>query len=413
MSQEIITTNNDRILNKKVLFVPDSIWGDLSGHRSSKYLVKVFNEVGAKVGIYAPKKNYTPEQEEELKGMAIYFEQKEYSYIQNIKPNLVEEEFMNVIKSFKPDIVFYMGTIKNKVTIDICNKHDIQYSYLPLTTEYYCVKDFAGLEDGPCFECIKKPIFSPFKNKCLGSRRNIFKYLKEITFSIKSKPRIINANKIIGYSNNQLSVLNSYGVNQEKMIKLPVFFDKDTIRDIKSSCGDYFVMAGQNITAKGWHIIPKIIKKSKNTKFKLIMRSENIASKFIKENDLNKYLDDGIIEIETYLQTHEEILNVMAKSRGVLVPSYYASTGEFYMLEALGLGKPVILFNVGIHGEIISHNENGMISEVGDIDKFSKNIEEVNMNDALFEKLSSGAKQLFEELLSLDKFKNNIDSYFS
>ena len=152
MSQEIITTNNDRILNKKVLFVPDSIWGDLSGHRSSKYLVKVFNEVGAKVGIYAPKKNYTPEQEEELKGMAIYFEQKEYSYFQNIKPNLVEEEFMNVIKSFKPDIVFYMGTIKNKVTIDICNKHDIQYSYLPLTTEYYCVKDFAGLEDGPCFE---------------------------------------------------------------------------------------------------------------------------------------------------------------------------------------------------------------------------------------------------------------------
>ena len=82
-----------------------------------------------------------------------------------------------------------------------------------------------------------------------------------------------------------------------------------------------------------------------------------------------------VIEIVPYLETHQELLEVVANSRGVLVPSLYATTGEFYLLEALGLGKPAILFNAGIHGEIIEHGKNGMISEIGDLDGFYANIQ--------------------------------------
>ena len=52
---------------------------------------------------------------------------------------------------------------------------------------------------------------------------------------------------------------------------------------------------------------------------------------------------------------------------GVLVPSYYATTQEFYLMEALGMGKPVIVFDAGIHKEVIQHKQNGMISKVGDV----------------------------------------------
>jgi len=398
---------------KRVLFVPDSLWGNASGHRSSKHLVRAFTEIGVSVGVYASKADYTVHQELECDGLVAFFEQTEYSYTHNIFRSIIKKEFLSVIEFFKPDYVFYMGTIKNKVTIDICIKYGIKYSYLPLTTEYYCVKNFAGLKDGPCFKCIKAPVISPIKNKCLGPRSNFLSYMKEIIFSIKSKPRILKANKIIGYSDNQLRYLEDFGVKTTKMLKMPIFFDPATINGIVSTKGDYFVMAGQQILAKGWHILPKVIKKSTNIKYKLIMRNEAQADSFIQKNGLDEYVKRGLIEILYYLETHGEVLEVMAKSRGVIVPSYYATSGEFYLLEALGLGKPTIVFDAGIHTEVIKNEENGMISGVGDIDSFHENIQKVNNDVNLYEQVSKGAKHLFEELLSNSNFKDTINNYFN
>ena len=394
------------------MFVPDSFWGNLSGHRSSKYLVKAFHTSGTKVGVYAPKNNYTIKQASEFKDIITYYEQTEYSFIQNFFPSFIKKEFLSIINSFKPDYIFYMGTIKNKITIDICRKYGLKYFYLPLTTEYYCIKNFAGLEDGPCTRCMTAPILSPFKNKCLGSWINFIQYFKEIFFSIKSKPRILNANKIIGYSNNQFKYLEMFGANPSKMLTMPIFFDPKTIEGIKSKKGDYFVMAGQNITAKGWHIIPYLIKKEQKIRFKLIMKNEHDAKEFITQNNLSEYLKNGFIEILIYLKDHKELLNIIAKSRAVLIPSYYPTTGEFYLLEALGLGKPVIVFDIGIHSEIIKNKINGMISKIGDINGFFDNIIQVNNDDRLWSKLSKNSKLTFYELLSFKKFEESIKRYF-
>ena len=61
------------------------------------------------------------------------------------------EEFGNVINDFNPDFVFYVGTIKNKISINFCIKNKIKYLYLPLTNEYYCIKHYAGVENKPCY----------------------------------------------------------------------------------------------------------------------------------------------------------------------------------------------------------------------------------------------------------------------
>jgi glycosyltransferase involved in cell wall biosynthesis len=347
-----------------------------------------------------------------MKNIMTYFEQTPYTFWQNIFPWILKKEFLSVIDSFKPDYVFYMGVLKNKVTMDMCIKYKINYSYLPLTTEYYCVKDFAALENGPCFQCIIAPILSPLKNSCLGSRKNFLKYAKEIIFSLKSKPRLLKANKVIGYSENQLSYLELFGVDRARMLKMPIFFDPKTIDGIVPEQGDYFVMAGQNITAKGWHVLPSVIKKGRNIKYKFIMRDESQAQEFIEKNDLTSYLQDGSIEVLLYLKTHREVLDVVAKSRGVIVPSLYATTGEFYLLEALGLGKPVVVFDAGIHSDVFKNKKNGMISPVGDFDGFYKNIQQVNDDDNLYKILSNGAKDLFDELLSFKIFHRVLSVYF-
>lgn len=109
-----------------------------------------------------------------------------------------------------------------------------------------------------------------------------------------------------------------------------------------------------------------------------------------------------------FLETHQLLLNEVANSKAVLIPSHYHTTGEFSMLEALMFKKPVVVFNCGIHKDIFIDKENGMISELGDLKGYYKKIEELNNNEELYNTVSLGARKLFEQLTSFKDFKSQI-----
>ena len=89
MNSKINTTDAEYAFRgKRILFIPDSIWGELSGHRSSKYLVKAFFSLGVEVGVYASSDNQTAEQVSGLKDIMTYFEQSPYRFWQNIFPSI-------------------------------------------------------------------------------------------------------------------------------------------------------------------------------------------------------------------------------------------------------------------------------------------------------------------------------------
>ncbi len=72
------------------------------------------------------------------------------------------------------------------------------------------------------------------------------------------------------------------------------------------------------------------------------------------------------------------------------------------------LYKPVVVFDCGIHREIFIDKENGMIAKVGDLEGYCKKIEDLNSNEELHRKVSAGARNLFEQLTSLERFKSEI-----
>tara|TARA_B110001469_G_C9484254_1_gene242622 strand:- start:36 stop:743 length:708 start_codon:yes stop_codon:yes gene_type:complete len=231
--------------------------------------------------------------------------------------------------------------------------------------------------------------------------------MKDKTIEALSKKRILNAHKVVGYSDEQLNLLERFGIDRLKTLKLPVFFDPNSGDDINTSVGDYFLIFGQFLTAKGFHLVPDIIKTTRGVKFKAIVK-KSISEAFVRDNDLELFLENGTLEIIDFLPTHDMLLNEVAHSKGVLIPSYYPTTGEFTMIESLMLCKPVVVFDVGIHREIFIDKENGMIAKVGDLDGYCQKIEELNSNLELHRKVSMGARQLFEELTSLDRFRNEV-----
>jgi glycosyltransferase involved in cell wall biosynthesis len=395
---------------QKILIIPDSLWGSDSGHRSTQFLAKALSDSGMQVGIFSSNKDEDSNSESFLKRNNVsFFLKSPYRFIHQFFDFSVSQEFKKVINEFKPDHVLYFGTISNKVFTKYLIKKKIPYYYLPLTTEYYCLKDFAGTEDGTCYKCIKGNYMHAYKNKCIeGKNKNLILIKKAIERTI-SRNRIKNADKIIAYSNSQLEVLEQYGAITKNAVKTPIFFNAEHLKEITSSKGDYFAVIGQCTSAKGWHFIPSIIRNTQNIKFKLIIYKEDIAKAFIERYKIQDLISAGSVEVVSGLENHSDVLDVIANSRGVLITSVYPSTGEFSLLESLCLSKPVIVFDAGIHKEIFKDKENALISEVGDIEKFSNDIKNLYSDDILWDKLSIGSKNVFNQLTNFDNFNDTLE----
>ena len=223
----------------------------------------------------------------------------------------------------------------------------------------------------------------------------------------------MSADKILGYSKDQINDYEKFGFPKDKLAITPIFFDREHLTEVSSTLGDYFLLSGQVSVAKGWHKISGIIEKCPGIKFKLLFRNMKIALESLSKYNLTKYYNSGQISVETNIEKHSDLLNIVSNARGVIIPSYYPTTGEFFLLETLGLGKVALTFDSGVHKEIISHGFNGMIAEVNDVEQFSDNIKLINSDDILCNKISLKAKNLFEYLISDNRFKTSLVEIFA
>jgi glycosyltransferase involved in cell wall biosynthesis len=400
---------------KKILIVPDSIWGPDSGHRSTQFLVKILLEKGNHVAVYAENnKKYIQQKEEYIENNSIvFFPKKPYRFKQQFSffNREANNEFHDVINTFKPDVVFYFGTIRNKISIDVLlsSSMNIPYYYLPLTNEFWCLKNFAGLKDGQCYKCINSNYLHAIQNSCLDGQ-SVLSYMKEIIERFLSRKRIMNAHLLLGYSNSQIETFTKYGFPEEKTKTTKVFFDHNTIKGIQPKKGDYFLVLGQMTIAKGWHFIPELMKlnQAKGIKYKFIIYNKNTANEFIKINNLQGFIDNNQLEVLSNLETHNSVLEVMAKSLAVIVPSNYPTTGEFTVLEAMGLKKPVIAFNVGAHRNFLSDKKNALISNSGDVVKMSSDIASLSSDDQLWKRLSHNCFQSFNQITDFNMTQDII-----
>lgn len=394
---------------KKILVIPDSVWGNDSGHRSTQFLLKKFIDQGHEVAVYAESNIDSESQRNTFitKYNIEIFDKKPYSFLDQFpffKRKSINE-FKDVLDLFKPELILYFGTIRNKVSIDYLNLEEtnIPYAYLPLTNEFWCMKNFAGLKSGECFKCMNHNFFHSVKNNCLETY-NPIPYLKGAVERTNSKKRLLKSNALLGYTNSQIDTFEMFGYSREKTYLSSIFFEPKDLKEFTPKKGDYFLLSGQITEAKGWHLVPDIISlnSSNEVKFKLIIYDSRKAEYFIQSNNLQKYLENGKLTIESGLESHSEVLKIIANSYAVIIPSNYPTTGEFALLEAMGLSKPVIAFDVGAHSNILQDKFNSLVSSALDVKKMARDIELLSKDEGLWKHLSANSLKTFKEVTYFD-----------
>jgi glycosyltransferase involved in cell wall biosynthesis len=197
-------------------------------------------------------------------------------------------------------------------------------------------------------------------------------------------------------------------------VKINFQFDSTELDSVICNDGEYFLLYGQSSVEKGWHTLEKIIPLLRTKiKIKMIFSNEKTKTEMLIKFGLEKYVLEGIIETECNINKREDILSRVANCKAVLIPSYYPTTGEFVLLESLILGKPVLVFNAGVHNDIIKHEVNGMIANVGNFEKFANNVDLINTQPALRKIISKNAKNTAQVIFASNNNEESIKRLFN
>lgn len=397
-------------MSKRVLIIPDLFFANYSGAIAAQSAAKVFFELGYQVGVYTEEDSkpisfpITAFKREIFSSRANYFEK---THLNNIK---------NVLIEFKPNLIFSIGGLVNRpiVYFNAIEEFSIPHFFLILCQDFYCARIHAALKDGPCTKCLKGSRFNAIINNCgikttnnqtlfllngMISRERIIRHLKKLT-------------GVLGSSDEQLGFYEIIGIKPDRIFKVPLFFDDSRISNLKIEKGDYYVVAAQNRIEKGIHLIKEIIPFFKNQKLKLVFANEKEAILAIKTYELEEYIKNETVEI-IFNKSWENGLNqIYAKSKGVLILSIWHTTTEFALLEALGMSKPVICFDLGIHSEIIIDGVNGFKIRLDELKKFEYDLKQLNDND-IYEVISNGARDLYKKLISKNNINNAIKNFIN
>jgi glycosyltransferase involved in cell wall biosynthesis len=381
-----------------ILLIPDAYLGNASGAIVTQIAKKLLFKNGNVVSIFSCDINKDTTDKD---GTKLYHRQA-YSGLANWKEKKYIIEYQEVLKKTDATVVFTIGSITNKnlCYLEIAKERGLKVISKIFMQDFFCVKYYANDSKGPCTKCLDNNYLEAYRNKC--TRDEKFSYLKTFAY-IQIRKRLEKILPKIDYvitsTDEQIGFYQKFGVPSVKCVKTPLYFDDDRLKEIKPVMGDYFVCIAQNRVEKGFQYLKEILTHC-NSNIKIVAAYNNIeqANIAIKKYDFQQFIDSGKLEIRHDLKWEMGLAELVAKSRGVIIPSIWPTTTEYGFLEALGLGKPVFTFNVGIHGEAIINGENGFVSNLGDFKSFADNLSLVQHDDSIYHSISIHSRTLYLKL---------------
>jgi glycosyltransferase involved in cell wall biosynthesis len=398
-------------MSKKILIHPDLFYSGHSGAIAAREACRQLSKLGYEIGVF------THDDQDESIASYSYYRRVPYSGTANYISSVYRRSFVAVIEDFQPEYVFFIGAIINTplVYFDLCEEYKIKTVFLFLVQDFFCARLHAGLGDNSCTKCLDYSNIYSFIKNCAVKQSKPFRYL--INYQINQKRFLSRMRKIdfvLGSSNEQLEFYRRVGVNKANIVKIPLFFDQNRVKATNVPLESYFVIIGQNRHEKGIHLIDKILDHvSDDVLVKLLMFDEEDADRFLFDfPENNKHIFNGKLQLISGVTMTTGALEIIGGSKGVINPSIWASTTEFVFLEVLGMSKPIITFDVGIHKEKIKNNINGICVKAGDFKQMGAEINNLNHDFLLYSRISLKAKELYHELTDENSFLEILGKIF-
>jgi glycosyltransferase involved in cell wall biosynthesis len=399
-------------MKTKILIHPDLFYSGHSGAIAAREASRQLSKLGYEIGVF------TNDDQDISIATYPYFQRLPYKGTANYFSATYKESFIKVLEDFRPNYVFFIGSFVNTpvVYLDLCVKYQVKTVFLFLMQDFFCARLHSGLGNNSCTKCLDKSNIYSFLNKCAEKQSRPNLYL--INYQINQKlflSRMRNIDFVLGSSDEQIDFYKRVGIKKSNIIKIPLFFDQNRVKVLDVPSEHYFVIIGQYRHEKGIHLISKIIDHiNDGILVKLLLFDQSDADKFLIEFPENKkHVASNKLQLLPGVTMTTGAVDLIARSKGIINPTIWSTTTEFVLLEALGMSKPIITFEVGIHKEIIENRINGICVKAGDFEAMGREINNLNDDKLLESSISSKAKELYCELTDESSFAKILKTIFN
>ncbi len=387
----------------RILVIPDAYGQPESGGLSPRHQVAVMRRQGWHVGVFAPDVQTTPD------GL---YRRKQFSAMANYRAASDRREFNEVLDDFRPSHVFSVGGVINRPLgyFDLILARRIPHIYMLYCQDFYCSRIHAALEDGPCYKCLRGSRLNAFAHHCaVKTTRSSAVFLAANTLNrIRLRSRLRRVDWLLGSTKEQLSLLGEYGIEPRRLVQLSLPFPRTRIDGARPVKGEDIVIAGQSRIEKGIHLLRHVLSSSNGPRVRIAFSRRLEGEQALRDYGLEPYVRSGRLVPHFDMTWDTGLKELCASALGVLILSQWPTTTEFALLEALGMGKPVICYDVGIHAERIIQGVNGLKASVGDHDGIAASMLALQQDQDLYETVSAGALRLFVELTDDARLMNTL-----
>ena len=181
------------------------------------------------------------------------------------------------------------------------------------------------------------------------------------------------------------------------------------VSDMSEYDGYKIIFVGRLTGCKGVPFLLKsfeqIINNNINSKLFLVGNGED-------ENELKEYISGlNIKQHVVFMGYRSNPLAFIRNADLLVLPSSKEGFGRV-LLEAMAVGIPVIGTDIGGIPEIITHGENGLLVDYGDVDNLKRSIIEILKNNSLREKIIQGGYDTINSKFRVETYQGKIENIY-
>lgn len=381
---------------------------------SEKYyfsLAKALEKAGHEVIFFAMKdeKNYSCNQEKyfvENVSKDAGFKGK-IKFLLNI--NYSKEAYKKMkelLKDENPDLVI-LNLVHKQIT---CSIIDAIKEYNPKIKIVWTMHDLITvcpsytMLDGKgniCEKCLHGDFKNCYKNKCIhGSKLMSYLSYYEAKF-IKKNDYYNKVDLFVCPSDFYKKKLEEANFTKSKIVTLRNPLEIKELDDKNFVNGKYILYFGRLSKEKG---VLTLIKAMKDINYPLYILGtgpiESELKQYVEENNLTN------IKFWGY-QTGDTLNNLVLGSKVVVLPSEWYENGPYSAMEAMAIGKPLIVSSLGGLPELVQDGKNGYIYNK-DIELAEKIIKTLALNDDEYLKMSNASYLMAKQLFNADEYVEKL-----
>jgi glycosyltransferase involved in cell wall biosynthesis len=390
----------------KILFVCESFSLRLSGGKVVRYLRQILADRGhdVRVAITSPFEKadtWTADADKFITSIPTRprFYWRLYSLANKYD---VPVEFSRLVDNFAPDVVHFASFdhAKSLNLYRYCVDRKLRIVLQPWTMHFYCAQGFGFREGSQCTSCIDNGFTAAISTGCTSLRGAVSQFERSLLRRLATR----SADVVLSSNRDLDKILLAYGIAEHKIFRFPIPFDPTKIPALERKVGgDYFIYYGQANSHKGTDFIIDMFRQLPDKKLKLYPMVPHASNDPLPPN----------IEVVPGVGWGRGLREVIEGAKAVVVPSLWATSTEYALCEAMIMRKPVIVFGVGVHKDILTDRKDAMVVQVGSREQFKAALDALDGDQLLCERIAAAGAARVGEINDSGRLHNLLMSAYT